>query len=65
MNTNDDKLYHKLLIRLDNELSERLYNHATENDMKLSGVIRQSLRRYLQQHEMRKDQTDKKQSHDE
>ena len=65
MNTNDDKLYHQILIRLDNELSERLYNHAEENDMKLSGVIRQSLRRYLQQEAMKKDLTDKKQSPDE
>ena len=53
MNTNDNKLYHKFIILLDNELAERLYNHAAENDMKLCGVVRRSLRIYLQDDENR------------
>ena len=48
MDTNDERLYHQFLVRLDNELTEKLYNHATENDMKLTGVFRESLREYFQ-----------------
>jgi predicted transcriptional regulator len=63
MDNNDERLYHQFLIRLDNELAEKLYNHASENDMKLSGVIRRSLRQYLQQEESRKIDSGKKQEH--
>jgi len=51
MINNDEKLYHKFLVLLDNDLTEKLYNHAEENDMKLSAVIRRSLRIYLQDEE--------------
>lgn len=47
MNITDDKMYHKVLVKLDLNLTEKLFNHAKENDMSLSGVIRQSLRKYL------------------
>ena len=30
MTNNDEKLYHKFLVLLDNELTEKLYNHAEE-----------------------------------
>ena len=51
MNTNDNKLYHKFIILLDNELAEKLYNHATNNDMKICGVVRRSLRIFFHEEE--------------
>jgi len=61
MDNTDEKLYHKFLVLLDNELTEKLYNHAEENDMKLSAVIRRSLRIYLQDEEKKGDPKGKKQ----
>jgi hypothetical protein len=43
-----DKLYHKHLIRLDDNLNTKLINHMTENDMTLTGVVRRSLRVFLE-----------------
>ena len=61
MYTNDNRLYHKIMIRMDNELMEKLYNYAADADMKLSGIIRRSLRQYLQKEESQKEATGKKQ----
>ena len=44
---NESKLHHEFLIRLDNDLSDKLYNHAQENDMKITGVVRRSLRLFF------------------
>ena len=60
MDTNDEKLYHHVLVKLDLDLMEKLYNYASEHDMKLSGIMRQSLRRYLESEETDKKLTDKK-----
>jgi predicted transcriptional regulator len=60
MINNDEKLYHKFLVLLDNDLTEKLYNHAEEYDMKLSAVIRRSLRIYLQDEEKKCDPNGKK-----
>ena len=51
-NINEEKLYHQYLIRLDDELSTKLQHHAVENDMKITGVIRRSLRKYFQTEEV-------------
>ena len=60
MDNHDEKLYHKFLVLLYNELTEKLYNHAEEYDMKLSAVIRRSLRIYLQDEEKKCDPKVKK-----
>ena len=51
--TNEEKLYHQYLIRLDDELSTKLQHHAVENDMKITGVIRRSLRKYFANEEVK------------
>ena len=48
MDTNESKLYHEYLIRLDDELSTKLVHFTKENDMKIVGVVRQSLRRFFE-----------------
>ena len=45
---NQEKLFHKHLISLDNDLNTKLINHVSENDMTLTGVVRRSLRIYLE-----------------
>ena len=57
MKTNDMKLYHEYLIRLDDELSTKLVHFTQENDMKITGVIRRSLRQFFHNEES-KSQTD-------
>jgi hypothetical protein len=53
---NEDVLYHQYLIRLDNELSRKMIQFTKENDMKLTGLIRKSLRQFFKNEET-KDQT--------
>jgi len=61
MDTNESKLYHEYLIRLDDELSTKLVHFTKENDMKITGVVRRSLRQFfeneLQKEEKRNDLT--------
>ena len=57
METNDMKLYHEYLIRLDDELSSKLVHFTQENDMKITGVVRRSLRQFFDNEES-KSQTD-------
>jgi len=52
--SNDGKLTHEYLLRLDDELTQKLIHHARENDMKLSMVIRRSLRQFFQNEELKK-----------
>ncbi len=49
MISNDFKLYHDYLIRLDDDLSTKLVHFSKENDMKITGVVRRSLRRFFEQ----------------
>ena len=53
METNEGKLYHyhEFLIRLDNELSEKLVHFSKENDMTLTGTVRRSLRQFFNNEE--------------
>lgn len=44
----EEKLYHQHLFRLDDTLNQKLINHMNEYDMTLSGVIRRSLRLFLE-----------------
>jgi len=46
--TNEGKMNHKYLLRLDDNLTKKLVHHARENDMKISMVIRRSLRQFFQ-----------------
>jgi predicted transcriptional regulator len=62
MISNESKLYHEYLIRLDDELSTKLVHFSKENEMKYTGVIRKSLRQFfeneLQKEVKRNDKTD-------
>jgi len=49
--TNDGKMTHEYLLRLDDELTQKLVHHARENDMKISMIIRRSLRLFFQNEE--------------
>jgi hypothetical protein len=53
METNEGKMYHyhEYLIRLDNELSEKLVHFSKENDMTLTGTVRRSLRQLFNNEE--------------
>lgn len=51
MELNESKLYHEYLIRLDDELSTKLVHFTKEKDMKITGVVRQSLRRFFENEE--------------
>jgi len=48
----DEKLYHEYLIRLDDELSSKLVHFSKENDLKITGVVRQSLRQFFKNEEI-------------
>ena len=50
----DEKLYHEFLIRLDNELTDKLVQFTKENDMKITGVVRQSLRQFFNREEIKR-----------
>lgn len=50
----DEKLYHEFLIRLDNELTDKLVQFTKENDMKITGVVRQSLRQFFKREEIKR-----------
>jgi len=47
--TTEDKLYHQHLFRLDDDLNTRLIHHMEENGFSLSGIVRRSLRMFLEQ----------------
>jgi len=53
--TNDGKMTHEYLLRLDDELTQKLVYHAKENDMKISMIIRRSLRQFFQNEESKKE----------
>jgi hypothetical protein len=53
MINNEFKLYHEYLIRLDDELSNKLVHFTKENDMKIVGVVRRSLRQFFEKEEQK------------
>lgn len=61
METNDGKLYHyhEYLIRLDNELSEKLVHFSRLNDMTLTGTVRRSLRQFFENESQESDTSTK------
>ena len=46
-NINENRLYHLHLVRLNDELEEKLMNHIEENDTTIAGTVRQSLRKFF------------------
>lgn len=44
----EEKLYHQHLFRLDDDLNTRLLNHMEEYGYSLSGIVRRSLREYIE-----------------
>jgi hypothetical protein len=53
MISNENRLYHEYLIRLDDELSTKLVHFTKKNDMTLTGTVRKSLRQFLQNEEFK------------
>jgi predicted transcriptional regulator len=51
MISNENRLYHEYLIRLDDDLSTKLVHFSKENDMKITGVVRRSLKQFFQNEE--------------
>ena len=44
---NESKINHEYLIRLDDELSNKLIHYSRENDMTITGSVRKSLRHFF------------------
>lgn len=51
--TTEDKLYHQHLFRLDDDLNTRLLNHMEEYGYSLSGIVRRSLREFIDNEHLR------------
>ena len=51
----EEKLYHQHLFRLDDGLNERLLNHMEQYGFSLSGIIRRSLKMFLESEAIKKD----------
>ena len=51
MESTDTRIYHNYLISLDDDLSTKLVHFSKENDMKITGVVRRSLRQFFEQEE--------------
>ena len=51
MGTNESRLYHQYLIRLDDELSQKLVHFSKLNEMTLTGTVRKSLRQFFKNEE--------------
>ena len=51
METTEKKFNHQYLIRLDDELSQKLVHFSKLNEMTLTGTIRKSLRQFFQNEE--------------
>ena len=59
---NKEMLDNELLIRLDDELNQKIRAHGKENDMTLSAIIRRSLRQFFQREDLKTVKPVKKQS---
>ena len=44
----EERLYHQHLFRLDDETNERLLNHMEEYGFSLSGIVRRSLKMFIE-----------------
>jgi hypothetical protein len=44
----EEKLYHQHLFRLDDNLNTRLLNHMEEYGFSLSGIVRRSLKMFIE-----------------
>jgi len=44
----EEKLYHQHLFRLDDGLNERLLNHMEQYGFSLSGIVRRSLKMFIE-----------------
>jgi len=51
METTENRFNHQYLIRLDDELSQKLVHFSKLNEMTLTGTIRKSLRQFFQNEE--------------
>ena len=61
-NTNSRGLDFQLLVRLDEITLKKLKNHAMENDMSMSAIVRRSLRNFFENEELKMTQWVKKQA---
>jgi hypothetical protein len=61
-NTNSRGLDFQLLVRLDEITLTRLRNHAKENDMSMSAIVRRSLRKFFENETLKMTQWVKKQA---
>jgi len=50
---NSRGLDHQLLVRLDQNIIGKLKNHAMENDMSMSAIVRRSLRKFFENEELK------------
>ena len=64
MGTNESSSYHQYLIRLDDELSQKLVHFSKLNEMTLTGTIRKSLRQFFQNEECQEQSNLVKNNHD-
>lgn len=51
----EEKLYHQHLFRLDDDLNARLLNHMEEYGFSLSGIVRRSLKMFIESDAVKKD----------
>lgn len=57
---NSRGLDHQLLVRLDQNIIGKLKNHAMENYMSMSAIVRRSLRKFFENEEQKSGQTGQK-----
>ena len=57
---NSRGLDHQLLVRLDQNIIMKLKNHAMENDMSMSAIVRRSLRKFFENEALQTGQTSQK-----
>ena len=51
----EQRLYHQHLFRLDDDLNARLLNHMEEYGFSLSGIVRRSLKMFIESEVGKKD----------
>ena len=61
-NTNSRGLDFQLLVRLDEITLKKLKNHAKENDMSMSAIVRRSLRKFFENETLKMTRWAKKQA---
>ena len=63
METTENRFNHQYLIRLDDELSQKLVHFSKLNEMTLTGTIRKSLRQFFQNEECQEPTNSVKNNH--